>query len=81
MPSMARIDPFASPSRTLSTQMESLFLDSSPDFGPVQCTVQKVCESKVNGCIVTISGGRPIALNTRITTDIPRFLRSEQLEI
>ena len=42
MPSMARIDPFASPSRNTSIQMQSLFHDSSPDFGPVKYEVNKV---------------------------------------
>lgn len=32
----------------MSTKLESLFLDSSPDFGSMQCTVQKVGESEVN---------------------------------
>lgn len=42
MPSMARIDPFASPSRNASLKMQSLFHDSSPDFGPVKYEVNQV---------------------------------------
>lgn len=26
--------------------MESLFLDSSPDYGPVKCEVNKVCSTR-----------------------------------
>ncbi|KAK5098303.1 hypothetical protein LTS08_006436 [Lithohypha guttulata] len=39
---MARLDPFASPIHDRPTKMQSLFLDSSPDFGPVKSETNKV---------------------------------------
>lgn len=42
MPHMARMNQISSPSRDMSKRMESLCLDSSPDFGPVRCETNKV---------------------------------------
>lgn len=58
---MARIDPFASPSRSLSSsRMQSLFLDSSPDFGP-----NNKSESTRVGAQLSISPQSNTALQVR----------------
>jgi len=54
MPYMARIDPFASPSRNTSVKMQSLFHDSSPDFGPVKYEVNKVGRLQTHGTEVLL---------------------------
>lgn len=50
------MDMLSSPSREMSTKMESLCLDSSPDFGPLRCEMNKVrFENKQSGDIRDVS--------------------------